>query len=100
LSLKKYDILLNPKAQKELSKFSSDTFERIKERLSELSQSPKESKSGKDVKKLAGTSDPVLYRLRIGEYRAIYWVDEENKEVMVEKIAPRKKAYENLSKLG
>ncbi|MFP4185701.1 MAG: type II toxin-antitoxin system RelE family toxin [Thermoplasmata archaeon] len=100
LTLQKYDILLNPKAQKELSKFSSDISERVKEKLGELSRSPIESKSGKDVKKLAGTSDPELYRLRIGEYRAIYWVDEKEKEVLVEKIAPRKKVYRDLSSLG
>lgn len=98
--MKKYDILLNPKAEKELSGLSSDISDRIKERLRKLSRSPKDSKSGKDIKKLAGTTDPVLYRLRVGEYRAIYWVDEEEKEVLVEKITPGKKAYRDLSSLG
>jgi mRNA-degrading endonuclease RelE of RelBE toxin-antitoxin system len=45
------------------------------------------------VKPLAGTSHPKLYRLRVGGYRAIFWVNEERREVLVEKIAPRRRAY-------
>ncbi|MFW5904561.1 MAG: type II toxin-antitoxin system RelE family toxin [Candidatus Saliniplasma sp.] len=95
----RYDILLNPKARKELIDLPSEVADKIKKGMRELSRWPKESRSGKDVKKLAGTSDPALYRLRVGDYRAIYWVDEEEKEVLVEKIAPRKKAYRDLSEL-
>ncbi|MFW6304871.1 MAG: type II toxin-antitoxin system RelE family toxin [Candidatus Saliniplasma sp.] len=95
----RYDILLNPKARKELIDLPSEVADKIKKGMRELSRWPKESRSGKDVKKLAGTSDPALYRLRVGDYRAIYWIDEEEKEVLVEKIAPRKKAYRDLSEL-
>lgn len=95
----RYDILLNPKARKELIDLPSEVADKIKKGMRELSRWLKESRSGKDVKKLAGTSDPALYRLRVGDYRAIYWVDEEEKEVLVEKIAPRKKAYRDLSEL-
>ncbi|MFW6038786.1 MAG: type II toxin-antitoxin system RelE family toxin [Candidatus Saliniplasma sp.] len=95
----RYDILLNPKARKELIDLPSEVADKIKKGMRELSRRPKESRSGKDVKKLAGTSDPALYILRVGDYRAIYWVDEEEKEVLVEKIAPRKKAYRDLSEL-
>ncbi len=96
LNLKTYDILLNPKVEKELRGLSKETNKRIKESLSKLSKTPKRSRSGADIKKLAGASDPVLYRLRVGEHRAIYWVDEENEQVLVEKIAPRKKAYRDI----
>lgn len=95
--MKTYDILLNPKVEKELKDLSKDISERLKGSLSELSKTPKRSRSGADIKKLAGTSDPVLYRLRVGKHRAIYWVDEEKKEVLVEKIAPRKKAYRDMN---
>ena len=94
--MKTYDVLLNPKAEKELRELSKETRKRIKESLSKLSETPKRSRGGADIKKLAGTSDPELYRLRIGEHRSIYWVDEEREEVLVEKIAPRKKAYRSL----
>ena len=45
------------------------------------------------MKHLAGTSDPKLYRLRVGEYRVIFWVDDEKREVLVEKVALRRRAY-------
>jgi len=98
LNSKKYDILLNPEAEKELNDLG-EVSTRVREGLKRLSQDPKRSGSGRDVKKLSGTSDPELYRLRIGDYRAIYWVDEEKKEVLVEKISHRKKAYRDLSDL-
>ncbi len=95
--MKTYDILLNPKAVRELKKLPMDMQKRFKEGLDKLARAPKRSESGKYISKLSGTWEPDLYRLRIGEYRAIYWVDEEKKEVLVEKIAPRKKAYHDLS---
>jgi len=45
------------------------------------------------VKPLVETSHPKLYRLRVGGYRVIFWVDEKRGEVLVEKIAPGKGAY-------
>ncbi|MFO7991304.1 MAG: type II toxin-antitoxin system RelE/ParE family toxin [Thermoplasmata archaeon] len=86
--MKTYDILLNPKVEKELKNLPKETSNRLKESLKKLKNA--------DIKKLAGTSDPVLYRLRVGEHRAIYWVDEEKEEILVEKIAPRKKSYRDI----
>lgn len=97
--MKTYDVLLNPKAVRELKSLPVEMQKRFKEGLDKLSRWPKRSESGKDVAKISGTSEPDLYRLNIGGYRAIYWLDEDKKEVLVEKIAPRKKAYHDLSDL-
>jgi mRNA-degrading endonuclease RelE of RelBE toxin-antitoxin system len=91
--LKTYRVLLNPKAVHELEALPSETAERIKEGLKRLRTDPTRAKSGVDVKHLAGTSGPKLYRLRVGGYRVIFWVDERRSEVLVEKIAPRKSVY-------
>ncbi len=98
--MKTYDILLNPKAEIELNDLPDHISEKFKISLRELSKNPKRFRSGADIKKLTGTSDPALYRLRIGKHRAIYWVDEERREVLIEKIAPRKKAYKGLDDMG
>ena len=90
---KKYEVLLNPKAADELRKLPPETAERIKRGLGLLKENPTKARSGVDVRYLAGTSDPKLYRLRVGEYRAIFWVDEKKHEVLIEKVAPRRKAY-------
>jgi mRNA-degrading endonuclease RelE of RelBE toxin-antitoxin system len=91
--LKNYEILLNPKAVDELKKLPPKAAERVKESLRRLRKNPTKARSGVDVKHLAGTSDPKLYRLRVGRYRAIFWVDEERCEVLVEKVAPRRRVY-------
>jgi mRNA interferase RelE/StbE len=93
LGSKRYEVLLNPKAVEELRKLPSEATERMKQALKLLKKNPTRARSGVDVKYLVGTSDPKLYRLRVGEYRAIFWVDEEKREVFVEKVALRKRAY-------
>jgi mRNA-degrading endonuclease RelE of RelBE toxin-antitoxin system len=95
--LKTYEVLLNPKAVDELKKLPLEAAERIKEGLNRLRENPTKARSGVDVKHIAGTSGPKLYRLRVGGYRAIFWVDEKRGEVLVEKVAPRKKAYVGIS---
>lgn len=91
--MKRYEVLLNPRAVDELRKLPEEATERIKEGLRRLRENPTKTRSGVDVKHLTGTSDPKLYRLRVGEYRAIFWVDEGRHKVLVEKVAPRKRAY-------
>jgi mRNA interferase RelE/StbE len=91
--LKTYEVLLNPKAAKELKKLPRDAAEHIKKALDSLRDHPTKARSGSDVKHLVGTSNPELYRLRVGDYRAIFWVDETRGEVLVEKVGPRKSSY-------
>lgn len=91
--MKKYEVLLNPKAVDELGKLPQEASKRIKQALRLLKESPTKARGGVDVKHLAGTSDPKLYRLRVGKYRVIFWVDERRREILVEKVAPRRRAY-------
>ena len=91
--MKTYKVLLNPKAADELKKLPQEAAERIKAGLKRLRENPTKARSGVDVKYLTGTSNPKLYRLRVGSYRTIFWVDEKRGEVLVEKIAPRRRAY-------
>ena len=95
--MKTYDVLLNPNAVDELKKLPPSTAERVKDGLRRLRENPTKARSGVDVKHIAGTSNPKLYRLRVGEYRAIFWVDEKRGDVLVEKVAPRKKVYIGIS---
>lgn len=92
--MRTYKVLLNPKAVEELKNLPVEVSKRIKKALENLREDPLRARSGADIKPLSGTSNPKLYRMRVGGYRAIYWIDEETNEVLVEKIAPRKKAYD------
>lgn len=42
-------------------------------------------------RKLVGSED--TFRIRIGDYRVIYTVDDENRDVVIETIRHRREAY-------
>lgn len=87
----KYKVLLSRTALKELKVLDSTTQKRIKNKLGRLEKEPFKSRSGADIKKLRGAQDPVLHRLRVGNYRVIYAVT--GKEVKVTEIIHRGKGY-------
>jgi mRNA interferase RelE/StbE len=63
---------------------------RIKKGLKELEIDPINSRSGADIKQLKDT-DPPKHRMRIGEYRIIYHI--EDKTVKVIEIFTRSRGY-------
>lgn len=60
---------LSPRALEDLRAFSHDVTERILKKLRELEERP--FPRGDTVKQLQGFESPT-YRLRIGDYRAVY----------------------------
>ena len=85
-----YSVLLHPKANKYLEKSDKKLKMRIGKRLAELESKPKKGKllSGSDYR-----------RLRIGDYRAIYEIDQNEEDVIVLYIGHRKNVYDDFSKL-
>jgi mRNA interferase RelE/StbE len=66
--------------------------ERIKSALRSLGGNPFEARSGVDIMRLEGTKDRQdLYRLRVGDYRAIYAI--ESKVVYVTDLFHRGREY-------
>ena len=84
-----YKVLLHPKAAKTLSKLTEKT--RITEKLKQLKTNP--NKAGKSLK------PTEYYRLRIGDYRAIYEIDQTKKQVTILHIGHRKNVYDDFTKL-
>jgi mRNA interferase RelE/StbE len=64
---------------------------RVKDALENLEDDPFRRRSGSDIKKLVSSDEPPLYRLRIGDYRAIYFIADH--EVKVTEIIHRSKGY-------
>ena len=87
-----YQILISTTFQKQLERLDDQLEKRIKDSLEELEEDPYEPRSGAYIKKLSGT-DPTKYRLRIGDYRVIYTVDESDKAVKVIEGLKRGKGY-------
>jgi len=81
-----YDVFLHKKAQKNLEKFSDR--ERIRTHLRTLEQFP-------DSGDLIRIEDGI-YRMRIGEYRALFKVYDDEKIIVVINIDVRGKVYKSL----
>ena len=89
--MKKFDVLLSETAVKQFKKLESKQQRIIREHLKELSSDPFTKRSKSDIKKLKGFRNPDLYRLRIGKFRAIYTVIEQ--EVKITELIRREKGY-------
>ena len=88
-----FEIKLHPDAVRFLKTLDQETKERLKSGIRNLGSNPFKSRSYSDIKKLKGTKKRAdLYRLRVGDYRVIYAV--ENNVIYVLEIIPREKGYD------
>ena len=87
----KYRVLLSETARTQLKRLPDKLQKRIKKALSELGTDPYKPRPKCDIKRVKGPKR-LYYRLRVGNYRAIYVVENDN--VKVAKILPRSKAYD------
>ena len=83
-----YKVFIKASAGKELERLGAKSDRaRIVERIQELTQDPKP----RGCEKLAGYAD--RFRIRQGNYRVVYLVDDLRHEVMIFKIGDRKDVY-------
>ena len=90
-----YKILLSKTALSQLNALDSKLQTRIKDAIRLLKENPFLARPGADIKKLKSLDDPKLYRLRIGDYRIIYFII--NDEIKITEIFHRKKGYKWLN---
>jgi mRNA interferase RelE/StbE len=83
----RYEIVFARSARKELQALSHIVAERILKKIELLVLNPKPS----GCKKLRGYSN--LWRIRVGEYRVIYSIDDNNMVVDISVIRHRSEAY-------
>ncbi len=81
-----YRILIKPSAVKELEDIPRRDRERVAQWIQKLVGDPRPHGSEK-------LSAEEKYRVRQGEYRVIYAVDDEARTVLVVKIAHRREVY-------
>ena len=83
-----YRVLLRPAAERFLRKLRDQALvARLVSAMRPLSNNPRPS----GCEKLAGADD--LYRIRVGDYRIIYEIQEEVLLVLVVKIGHRREIY-------
>lgn len=83
-----YVVEIKRSARKELENLPDEIFRRIDKGIISLSKNPRPS----DCKKLSGMKN--LWRIRTGDYRIVYSIDDKNKFVMIIRIGHRKDIYD------
>lgn len=83
-----YRVAIKPSARKELEALDDATFQRLAKKIVLLESNPRPS----GCKKLKGHQD--IWRIRIGDYRVLYTVDDAEMIVRVSRIAHRREVYE------
>ncbi len=81
-----YTVQLERVAQRELKKLTRENLKRILVKLNELEREPRTG----DIKKLRGFNG---YRLRVGDYRILFTIDDKEQTVKVYRVKHRKQAY-------
>ncbi len=81
--------MLSARAQRDLEKLPDGIASRIRVALKDLGDNP--FHPSLSVRKLQGRK--AAFRLRVGDYRVLYELDGDVREVFVRTIADRKDAY-------
>ena len=82
-----YSILLRPAAVRDLKALSGGVRRRVEATIDRLRDEPRPS----GVKKLVGFDNE--WRLRVGDYRVLYIIDDSEKRILVARVAHRREAY-------
>jgi mRNA interferase RelE/StbE len=83
-----YSLEIKPSAGKELDALSDALFARIDRKIVTLADNPRPA----GCKKLRGYKDQ--WRIRVGDYRILYTIDDAEKRVDITRVAHRKDVYE------
>ena len=81
-----YSIKIIHKAQKDLDDIKGKDFNFIKKKIKDLSRSPRPFKCKQLIQEEG-------YRIRVGNFRVLYRIDDSSKKVIIYRIKHRKEAY-------
>lgn len=90
---KPYAIKIAPAAVRHMKKLPRPVQARVVKCLEALTKNPRPN----GVEKLS--QQPGLWRVRVGDYRVIYWIDDAVSVVIALIVRHRKDAYRDLDKL-
>jgi len=85
-----YEVIFKRSAEKDLRDLSKGTIKRVLTRIEELQRDPRPRQSSK----LTGAEQ--LYRVRVGVYRIIYAVDDDEREITIYYVRHRRNVYRQL----
>ena len=83
----RYSLEIKPSAQRELDRLDDALFARIDRKILALSDNPRPS----GCKKLKGYRNQ--WRIRIGDWRVVYIIDDSTASVSITRVAHRREVY-------
>ena len=84
-----YELVLEHRAEKDLKKLEPTLFKLIIAEIKDLSGNPHPYNS----KKITGSKND--WRLKIGDYRVLYEIDNKNRVIKIMKVKHRREVYRN-----
>jgi mRNA interferase RelE/StbE len=84
-----YTIIIPKPVQKQLKNLPTETYQRVIEQIGQLSSEPRPL----GTKKLKGIESE--YRIRIGDYRVRYGIDDRTLTILILSCRHRRDAYKN-----
>ena len=82
-----YDVLIERTAERDIKSLPTALFDRILPRIKALADSPRPT----GCHKLAGSKND--WRIRIGDYRVVYEIDDAGKQVKIFRVRHRREVY-------
>lgn len=86
----KWQIVIHRRAEKVLQRLPKDLLQHLRSAIRDLARDPRPA----GCKKLAGYD--TLYRVRVGDWRISYAVEDDRLIILILEVAPRGGAYRNL----
>lgn len=84
-----YRVEIEPAAQRDLDRLATTLYERVTGRLAELAEEPRPH----GVTKLTHVG---AYRLRVGDHRVVYEIDDRARTISVTRVRHRREVYRKL----
>jgi len=81
-----YGIIIQPRAERDLRSLGPDIRNRIVDKVRGLENNPRP----RGVIKVKGRDE---YRLRVGDYRVLYTIDDNSRTVFIERAGHRREIY-------
>jgi len=82
-----YEILIERRAEKDLKKLPADLFQQFIPCITNLKKNPRPLNS----RKMVGSKSD--YRLKTGDYRILYEINDKTREIRIFRIRHRREAY-------
>jgi mRNA interferase RelE/StbE len=82
-----YEVLIERTAERDLQSLPGNIFNRIVPRIKALAENPRPS----GCHKLTGSRHD--WRIRIGDYRVVYQIDDAHKRVRIFRVRHRREVY-------